>query len=481
MKKILLMFGVASVLNASAQTPCENGFAFVYPCENVDLMSVLDRQDMGGGANMNDIWGWTDPDTGVEYALVGRSNGTSFVDISDPLNPLYVGNLPSAIAGDNLWRDVKVYGHYAVIVSEHGDHGMQIFDLNKLADVDSYPAEFEADAHYTGFGHAHNVAVNEESGYAYGVGTSSFGGGLHIVDINDPLNPVLAGGYQESGYTHDAQIVNYKGPDEDYSGAEIAFAFNDDVVAIVDVTDKADCQLITHASYDFVSYIHQGWLTEDQRYLLVDDEIDELTFNQNLRTHMFDVQDLDNPVYLGYFDHGISSSDHNQYIKGNYSFQSDYSSGFRILDISDVSEGSLSLAGYFDIFPDYDQAGFDGTWSNYPYFESLNVVVSTYDALFVLRPIDAIMVGTEELTASAVEVSVSPNPAADVLTLHLANATGGKINIQIVDMSGRAVREYVQLPLLGNSINLNVADLPSGSYLIKVGDQEQQTVRMIKQ
>jgi hypothetical protein len=42
---------------------------------------------MGADGNVrgNDIWGWTDPLDGREYALVGRNDGTAFVDVTDPL------------------------------------------------------------------------------------------------------------------------------------------------------------------------------------------------------------------------------------------------------------------------------------------------------------------------------------------------------------------------------------------------------------
>lgn len=480
MKKILLLMTLSASIWCTAQTPCVDGMAGPYPCENVDLVSVTPKGEIGGGDNLNDIWGWTDPETGKEYAVIGRSNGTAFVDVTDGANPIYIGNLPTAIQGNNLWRDVKVYDHYAIIVSEHSGHGMQIFDLNHLEDVVDAPAQFTADAYYTDFGHAHNVVVNEETGYAYGVGTASFDGGLHIVDINDPLNPVLAGGYAEAGYTHDAQVVIYKGPDTEHFGKEIAFAFNADIVAVIDCTDKTDCQLISSSSYANVQYVHQGWLTEDQQYMLVDDELDELYNGSTLHTHMYDMTDLDDPFYMGYYDHGIYSSDHNQYVKGDFSFQSNYSSGLRILDVSDIANANLTLAGNFDIFPDFDEAGFDGSWSNYPYFESLNVILSTYDALFVLRPSDFIMVGVdEEVSATPIQIGVSPNPVADFATLSIDGANG-KISLDIVDVQGKIVRSIDSMPVLGSQMQLDVSDLQTGVYILQLRGEVNASTRLIK-
>lgn len=124
-------------LQPLALTPCENGFAGIYPCENVDLLAFMPLSTIGGGSG-NDIWGWTDPLTGKEYALMGRSSGTSFVDISDPVNPVYIGNLPTHTSNSS-WRDIKVYANYAFVVSEASGHGMQVFDLTRLRSVVSPP------------------------------------------------------------------------------------------------------------------------------------------------------------------------------------------------------------------------------------------------------------------------------------------------------------------------------------------------------
>jgi choice-of-anchor B domain-containing protein len=104
-----------------------------YPCSNVDFLSFTAGSALGGGS-MNDIWGWTDPEFGTEYVLLGRTSGTAFVDISDPVNPIYLGNLPT-YTSNSSWRDIKVDGNYAYVVSEASGHGMQIFDLTKLRNV----------------------------------------------------------------------------------------------------------------------------------------------------------------------------------------------------------------------------------------------------------------------------------------------------------------------------------------------------------
>ena len=130
-----------------------------------------------GGVMVNDIWGWTDPETGTEYALVGRMDGTAFVSLADPANPRYLGELaPTDGTTKNLWRDIKVYADHAFIVADGaGAHGVQIFDLTELRDVRGAPVTFEETAHYSGISSAHNIVINEATGFAYAVGSSAGG------------------------------------------------------------------------------------------------------------------------------------------------------------------------------------------------------------------------------------------------------------------------------------------------------------------
>ena len=371
-----------SFSSLSAQTPCVNGMAAGYPCSNVDFLSFTAGSALGGGS-MNDIWGWTDPEFGTEYVLLGRTSGTAFVDISDPVNPIYLGNLPT-YTSNSSWRDIKVDGNYAYVVSEAGGHGMQIFDLTKLRDVVNPPVTFSEDAHYSGWGNGHNLVINEASNRAYGVGTNTSSGGLHIVDISNPLNPVIMGDYAGDGYTHDAQVVNYIGPDAAYAGSEIAFACNENSITVIDVTDPTDAVQLSRTTYNS-QYTHQGWLTEDHKYFLSGDELDENYNGVNTTTFIWDVQDLNAPFLLGTFVSSTPAIDHNLYIKDNLCYQSNYRAGLRIANLDNIASGLMTEVGFFDLYPSSDGAGFNGTWSNYPYFASGVIAVSHIEeGLFLL-------------------------------------------------------------------------------------------------
>ncbi len=379
---------------------CENGKARQFDCDRVDLLSFLPVKDVGGarGVIVNDIWGWTDPETSREYAIVGRSDGTSIVDVTSPSYPVFVADLPATEGSTpNAWRDVKVYNNHVFIVADNvGKHGMQVYDLTQLRDITDPPMLVEPTTIYDPIYSAHNIIINEDTGFAYIVAASgggeTCGRGYHMVDIRDPKNPTFAGCFSDpsSGaggdHIHDAQCVLYDGPDEDYRGHEICFGANASVFSIADVSDKSAPSTIAALEYPKVAYVHQGWLSEDNRHFYINDEGDEIGgLVASTRTLIWDVSDLDDPIFLKAHLGTTSASDHNLYIKGDFMYQSNYVSGLQILDISDPLHPIQ--VGHFDTVPQGMNApGFAGSWSNYPYFESGTILVSSInEGLFILR------------------------------------------------------------------------------------------------
>jgi choice-of-anchor B domain-containing protein len=376
---------------------CEDGMAGIFPCHKIDLASFVPLSELES-IWANDVWGWTDPQTGREYALVSTFEGTKFVDVTDGSDPTYLGTLPTEVPGSsgNIWGDLKVYGDHAYIVTEAAGHGMQVFDLTRLRGVTA-PRTWTVDSTVKGFGQAHNIALNEETATAYVVGASrgvtepgceDVGGGPIAYDVSDPANPVLAGCYGGDGYTHDIQCVEYDGPDADYAGREICVASNEDTVTVLDATDKADVELIARAPYDTSAYTHQGWFTEDHGYFLLGDELDELEGTvESTTTYVWDLRDLDDPQLRGVDSDGNSAIDHNIFIKDGLAYKSNYTSGLRVDDTFKVDQGRLTERGFFDVYPANDDTTFAGTWGNYPYFESGKVIVTGIEeGLFVLEP-----------------------------------------------------------------------------------------------
>jgi choice-of-anchor B domain-containing protein len=402
MKSLFISAMAVLSLQAFAQTACVNGMAGEYPCRNMDLMKFMTLQECGcdPNGNTNDVWGWVSPVSGKEYAILGCADVTSFIDVTDAVNPVLIGTLPTHTVS-SLWRDVESHGNWLYVVSEAQGHGMQVFDLTQLDNVLNPPVVFAESAHYPDFSNCHTVNVDPVSGYVYAYGTNTYNGGEHIIDVSNPLNPVLAGGYDGSGYTHDGFAWTYDGPDADHTGQEIVIACNgrsnsdNDKLVFVDVTDKTDCQLI--GEYNFngqgtTGYFHQGWITKNKKFFLMNDELDEMALGNNqepygTRTHIFNITDLDNVTYEGFYEAESPSIDHNLYTLDQFIYESNYRSGVRVLDAIRVGSSVLSEVAFFDLFPENDNAQFSGTWSNYPYLPSgLVLATSMYDGFFIMKP-----------------------------------------------------------------------------------------------
>jgi len=376
----------------------EEGSVEVFDCQDVELLSyvpisMLKAEGDNRGVRMNDNWGWTDPVTGREYAIVGRNDGTSFVDITEPSNPVLVGDLPATpgTPQSQLWRDIKTYEGYAYVVADGaGEHGMQIFDLSRLRDVTDPPAIFEPDALYRGegpneVGSTHNVIINEETGFAYL--TSGSCGGMHMVDLSEPLEPEFAGCTDEGG-THDAQCLVYEGPDQAYQGREICLRMSGGRFQISDVTNKSNPEEVARTSHPNPAYMHQGWVTPDHRYFIMDDESDVIAGNvETTRTLIWDISDLEDPQLVEEFMGSMPASAHNLYVVGDFTYQANYRYGLHILDTSDPL--NPVEVGYFDTAPYQEGPGFSGAWSVYPFFDSGSIVItSMQEGLFVLKKRD---------------------------------------------------------------------------------------------
>lgn len=365
-----------------------------FECGSTALSSFLPIEAIGGkrGTRMNDNWGWTDPSTGAEIAILGRTDGTSFVDVTNPANPRYLGDLPKTRGSPPAaWRDMKVYKDHVFIVADNaGEHGVQVFDLTRLRNVRA-PQVFTPDVTYDRINSAHNIVANEETGFMYTVGNSgggeTCGGGYHMIDVRTPKKPKFAGcfgdprtGRAGTGYSHDAQCVTYRGPDTRYAGKEICVGSNETAISIADLTDKKNPVAISRASYPNVAYAHQAWLTDDHKYLYLNDEGDESQgqgeAGKGTRTLVWDLTDLTDPILVKEHVGTSRAIDHNLYVKGDRMFQANYTSGLRILDISDPR--NPKEVGFMDTHPGDDgRPGFSGAWSVYPYFKSGAIVVTS--------------------------------------------------------------------------------------------------------
>ena len=344
-----------------------------FPSENVSLYSHLTLADLNAEF-AEDCWGYVSP-SGREYAIIGLSQGPGFIEITDPANPVIV----DIVNTPNHARDMKVYQHYVYTSSDGGP-----FNVIDVSDIDNgnitLVDSFE--------GGTHNVVIDEVSGFLY----LAIGGPLVAVDLTNPEVPTFAGIWE--GEAHDAQVVTYT--EGKYAGRQIAFVFAgwSGNVDIVDVTDKSNMFLMGSTSYPAAAYTHEGWLSDDRQYLYVSDELDNLG-----RTSMFDVSDLTSPKFIGDFSSTApTATDHNLYVRDGFIFEANYTSGLRVFNACDPV--NPVEVGFFDTFPGGNFPGFEGAWSNYPFFPSGTVIVSDrVGGLFVLDVSQATAGGCGECEA----------------------------------------------------------------------------------
>ncbi|MCZ6493755.1 MAG: choice-of-anchor B family protein [Planctomycetota bacterium] len=328
-----------------------------FPAKNVSLYAHLSVQDFKAEF-AEDCWGYVSP-SGREYAIIGLSTGTGFVEITDPTNPAII----DVVLTPNQGRDMKVSGHYVYSSSDAGP-----FHIIDVQEIDNGVVTLVN----TIEGGTHNIAINEQSGFLY----ASVGGPLVVLSLADSVNPELVA--IREGQAHDAQVVTYT--EGRYAGREIAFVFAgwSQQIDIVDVTDKSDMFLVGSTTYPNAAYTHQGWLSGDRRYLYVSDELDDIQ-----RTSILDVSDLSNPFPVGEFTTGLPSTDHNLYVRDGFVFEANYTSGLRVFNACDPV--NPVEVGFFDTFPANDDPGFSGAWSSYPFFPSGTVIVSDRSGgLFIL-------------------------------------------------------------------------------------------------
>ncbi|MEE9212548.1 MAG: choice-of-anchor B family protein, partial [Phycisphaeraceae bacterium] len=293
------------------------------------------------------------------------------------------GNIPHT---NTLWGDMKVFGHFAYVVNDNGGGGIDVVDLS---DVDNGNVTLVQQVTDGGLSTSHDVAIDTDSGFLYLCGANLNGGRLIAYDLSNPADPTFAGQVSSSQgvNVHDVQVVTYtSGP---YAGKQIAFACSGGTgLDIFDVTNKLNMFRLSRTTYPNLSFAHQGWLSEDRSYFYLNDELDGVN-----ETVVFDVTDLENPMVVNTYSSGVPAIDHNLYVHDGFIYEAEYTAGLRIFCADDPV--NPVQVGWFDTYPENDDSGFDGAWSNFPFFPSGTVIVSDMNrGLFILNVTEALNAGS---------------------------------------------------------------------------------------
>lgn len=444
-----LTFQVALSEQSHAAAPCAAGSSAGFACQSVSLLSHLSLPDMAPKSSTgNDVWGFYDLNTGKEYALMGLRSGVAVVDVTNPEAPEQVA---SASGTATTWRDIKIYQlydsaarrwrAYAYVTADAVSDPMMLLDLSGL------PNGIERVAYTSDFQAAHNVyLVNTD--YTFGVartpampelaiaGANVGFGNYRLYSLANPRSPqrqfVSNGGYAHdlaSFAVTDARKNSQCGAGgQSQDACQVLSDFNENTFDVWDVTVPGSPQRLASQPYANASYVHSGWWTEDGRYLLVHDELDERNFGLNTTVRIFDLANLTSPALAGSWVGPTGAIDHNGFVKGNRYYMSNYAEGLTVLDLSNPV--APTRIGYFDTYPSSSQADFVGAWGVYPFFASGTLAVADINTgLYLLRNetltsargsfamADAAMTGTEGQTLT--------------LTVNRTGGTQGAVSVQL--------------------------------------------------
>ncbi|MBL7828706.1 MAG: choice-of-anchor B family protein, partial [Saprospiraceae bacterium] len=336
---------------------------------NLELRSTMTFP----GQTLANICGYTQD--GREYALLGGSQGLIIVEVTNPGNPQQIVQIPGP---DNLWKEIKVYGHYAYVTSE-GGQGLQIVDLSPLPSA-TLPYHF-----YTGNGaiagqvdavHALHIDVKKGFLYLYGGQGATFSGGAKVLNLNpDPYNPTYVGKFDQLGYIHDGFAEN----DTLY-----AAHINAGIMSIVDMSNKSNPVLLGTIETPS-KFTHNTWLLDDHKHILTTDEKFASFVTSYDISNPEDIRELDR---ISTTVNGSNSIGHNTHVLNDWAITSWYTDGVTIVDAH--RPDILVEVGRYDTWatPVNLQDPFDGCWGAYPYFPSGTIVTSDISPgkLTVLTP-----------------------------------------------------------------------------------------------
>ncbi len=415
---------------------------------NIDSISHIDYQLLHQ-ANLNDCWGYRD-ETGIEYALVGTTKGTSIVSLEDPSNPQEIFWIPGS---ESMWRDLQVYNNVLYVTTEAQD-GLLIVDLSPLPQSTSLSVSYYTGPVGSEWQSAHDIFVETTGGWAYICGANRGNGGMIILDIHtDPLNPIEVGEFDD-WYCHDAFAQGNK-----LYGAHISDGF----FSIIDISDHSNPVLL-NTQITSSAFTHNIWATSDDHYVVTTDE---------LPNSFLDYYDVSDPMNIQFTDKIQSSPGHNRiphnaFIKDDYLvFTSYYADGVTIHDMTRPK--NVVQIGRYDTNP-AQNSEFNGCWGVYPFLPSGLVLASDMEnGLFVLQPTIQVPAYYEGLVRDA--SNLSPLNGVSVKILGNDNSyhtnSSGEYYVGVVDPNVYSVifskvayyPDTIQVNFLTGLVEIDTIDL----------------------
>ncbi|MBK9228918.1 MAG: choice-of-anchor B family protein [Ignavibacteria bacterium] len=449
MTKLLTIFLLILSTAASAQLPNNN----IYLFGQKNLHPIPGQ--FGAPWNYAAIWGYVAPD-GREYAILGCGLGTAFYDITDSANIREVGYFDAGVNlqnpdGGNLWREMKVYSHYAYVVSEADTSGVKIYDLRYLPDSVRFVKKFLAPGHST------THSISQEGPFLYLNGSNaSFGQGVAVLDLSvDPENPVLRGKWN-TRYVHDCRVLK-----------DTIFAMNinpgDGQITVIDARNKDSLKTITQWLNLPNPSPHNCALTNNRQYLFATDEVGAIP----RLLKIWDIRDLSNVTQVNTWQPtGITSSIvHNVEIYGDTAVIAHYTAGVRVLNLSNPV-APVEVAWY-DTYPQNNNNSYLGCWGVYKFPSGKIVASDMITGLFVLKLGQSVSINESNLRVNDYELKQNfPNPFNPSTSISYRLKSSAFIELKVYDILGNEITKLVSgKQAAGNyKVDFEAENLSSGIY-----------------
>lgn len=327
-----------------------------------------------GGFTYNEVFGFEMK--GVEYAVLGSTQGTHIIDITNPTNLIEVDFVPGQYRGNVTHRDFDVRNGYLYMVCDQANSSLQIADLSFLPD--SVSVVYDSRNLLV---RSHNIFIDSANDLLYSCGGNTQIGTneLRIIDISTPTTPTLVADLQNDvvwwssfvGYVHDIFVRD-----------NIAYTNDENAMHIIDFSNPLSPVILgSISSYMDQGYNHSGYLMDDDTTYVMCDE------THGKRTKFMDVSDVTNIQVTDLEGPALPNSTqipHNPIIKGKYAYVSYYYDGVQVYDIS--NKFNVKNIGYYDTYQGPNGPGGEGCWGVYPLLASGKILASDRRrGLFVLN------------------------------------------------------------------------------------------------
>lgn len=473
---------------SAAAASCVQGLAGQFPCRNVNFLAQIPLNDfVSGPSSAANVWGFVDLNDNREYAVVGLSNGTAVVEVTNPSSPREIVTIPG---NSSAWREIKIYQFfealsnsyraYAYVTTEAPNSGLQVIDLGGLPATASLATTLsDTGSQHTAFisniDYATNMALPGAEAFLYVAGSDLAGGAWRAYSLADPAQPqLIATAPAGTQYVHDATSLLVTDARTAQCGighnpCEVYVDFNQDSVDLWDVTDKSAPILLSSTTYSDASYTHSGWPTANQRRIFVHDETEEIFGGIRTQIYTMNVDDLRNPFIVASYQGPDTSTDHNGYVKGGFLYVSHYRRGLVIFDVS-VPE-SLREVAHLDTFlaPAGNSAGTDGAWGVYPFFPSGTVAISDIsNGLFLLQEEAATLAqNAGRIGYAGLAETVAENGGSARIVVRRNGGTAGALSVDYAtsDLVAAAGSDYTATT---GSLDWAAGDMADKTILVPV-------------